>query len=53
VGEVSESVQVQAAAPIIQTEEASVGHLVEQKRVIELPLNGRKFEQLQMLSPGP
>src|SRR5262245_41590068 len=52
VGEVSESVEVQATAPIIQTEEASVGHLVEQKRIVELPLNGRKFEQLQMLSPG-
>ena len=51
-GEVTETVEVAATAPIIQTEEASVGHLVEQKRIVELPLNGRKFEQLQMLSPG-
>lgn len=52
VGEVTETVEVAASAPIIQTEEASVGHLVEQKRIVELPLNGRKFEQLAMLSPG-
>jgi len=52
VGEVTESVEVEASAPMIQTEEASVGHLVEQKRIVELPLNGRKFEQLQILSPG-
>lgn len=52
IGEVTEIVEVQAGAPTIQTEEASVGHLVEQKRVVELPLNGRKFEQLAMLSPG-
>ncbi len=52
VGQVAETVSVEAAAPTMQTEEASVGHLVEEKRVVELPLNGRKFEQLQILSPG-
>ncbi|MCI0625238.1 MAG: carboxypeptidase-like regulatory domain-containing protein [Acidobacteria bacterium] len=52
VGEVGQSVEVTAAAPIMQTEEPSVGYLVEEKRVLELPLNGRKFEQLQILSPG-
>ncbi len=51
-GQVTETVEVTAAAPTIQTDEASVGHLIEEKRIVELPLNGRKFEQLQILSPG-
>lgn len=51
-GQVTETVEVAAAAPTIQTDEASVGHLIEEKRIVELPLNGRKFEQLQILSPG-
>ena len=51
-GQVTETIEVAAAAPTIQTDEASVGHLVEEKRIVELPLNGRKFEQLQILSPG-
>jgi hypothetical protein len=52
VGQVNEVVEVQAAAPMMQTDEASVNAVVEAKRVVELPLNGRKFEQLQILSPG-
>jgi hypothetical protein len=51
-GQLAETVEVTAAPPVMQTEEASVGHLIEEKRIVELPLNGRKFEQLQMLSPG-
>jgi hypothetical protein len=36
----------------VAAEEASVGHLIEEKRVVDLPLNGRNFGQLQLLSPG-
>jgi len=52
VGEVSETVEVTTAAPMLQTDEATVGHLIEQQRIVDLPLNGRNFQQLQLLTPG-
>src|SRR5215467_2474230 len=52
VGEVSEQVTVTSAAPLLQTEDAQIGALVENKRVEELPLNGRNFTQLALLVPG-
>lgn len=51
-GQVSETVRVEATAPVLQTENAGVGAVIEQKRVTELPLNGRNFQQLQLLTPG-
>ena len=52
VGQVSETVSVEAAAPTLNTENASTGQVIESKRVTELPLNGRDFQQLQLLTPG-
>lgn len=52
VGQVSETVEVAAQAPLLNTENASTGQIIEAKRVTELPLNGRDFQQLQLLSPG-
>ncbi len=51
-GQISESVQVEAAPPLLNTENASTGQVIEAKRVTELPLNGRDFQQLQLLTPG-
>lgn len=51
-GQVTESVSVEATAISLNTENASVGQIIEQKRVTELPLNGRSFQQLQLLTPG-
>lgn len=51
-GQVNESIQVQAAPPLLNTENASTGQVIEAKRVTELPLNGRDFQQLQLLTPG-
>src|SRR5215471_16899607 len=42
-GEVSESVTVASGALLVQTEEASTGALIDEKKVVELPLNGRQF----------
>jgi outer membrane receptor protein involved in Fe transport len=50
-GAVSESVTVTAEAPLIQTT-ATVGDVVENRRVVELPLNNRNFMQLLTLVPG-
>lgn len=52
VGAVNETVNVKAAPPVLNTENASTGQVIETEEVNELPLNGRDFEQLQLLTPG-
>ena len=52
VGEITESVTVSAAQDLIQTTEASQGQVIEQRRVVDLPLNGRDYVQLALLSEG-
>ena len=52
VGQVSETIEVTAAAPLIQSEASSLGTVVSEKLVNQLPLNGRNFIQLAVLSPG-
>src|SRR4029077_5169703 len=51
-GEVNETVEVQASAPLLETNTSSVGQWIETKAVSDLPLNGRNFAQLAILSPG-
>ncbi|HTF27003.1 MAG TPA: carboxypeptidase-like regulatory domain-containing protein [Candidatus Limnocylindria bacterium] len=50
VGSVSETVEVTAAASMIQAENASVSNVVESQRISELPLNGRYVTQLVLIS---
>jgi len=52
VGNVSESVEVSASAAALQTENATVGTVIDSTKVVELPLNGRNFVQLAQLIPG-
>jgi hypothetical protein len=52
VGSATESVQVTAAAPLLQTEASSLGTIETERRISELPLNGRNFIQLAYLGPG-
>ena len=52
VGTVSESITVKGQAPLVNTEEGRVSYLVDEKRVAELPLNGRNAMQLIELQPG-
>ncbi len=51
-GEVSESIEVTADAPLIQASRGTVSYVAEQKRVVTLPLDGRNFVPLMALSPG-
>src|SRR3954447_2960589 len=51
-GQVSESVEVTAQAPLLQSEASNLGTVVSEKLVGQLPLNGRNFIQLAVLSPG-
>jgi Carboxypeptidase regulatory-like domain len=52
VGDVSQSIEVAAAAPLLQTENASLSQVVASRPVQELPLNGRNVLNLVSLSPG-
>jgi hypothetical protein len=51
-GGFGETVTVQSEARLINTEEGRISTLVDQKRVAELPLNGRNVFQLMELQPG-
>jgi outer membrane receptor protein involved in Fe transport len=50
VGGVSESVTVQAAAPLVRTRESELSSILEAKQVDELPTNGRNFLSLLQTS---
>jgi hypothetical protein len=52
VGELAESMVVSAVAPLIVTENATVGTVIENRRIVELPLNGRNYLSLVALSPN-
>jgi hypothetical protein len=52
VGDVSESISVDASAATLQTDNAVVGTVIDSAKVVQLPLNGRNFVQLAQLIPG-
>src|SRR5580704_3157607 len=52
VGQISEEMLVTGAEPLLETETSELGQVVDQKRVSNLPLNGRNFAQLALLSTG-
>jgi len=52
VGTASETIEVSGAAPLLQTETSSLGTIETEKRITDLPLNGRNFIQLAYLGPG-
>lgn len=49
---VAEKVEVTSATPLLQTESAALGRVVDGTAVKELPLSSRNFTQLLALSPG-
>jgi len=52
VGEVTQEVEVTAAAPLLQSESSAVGTIIGRREVSELPLNGRSVFQLAPLTAG-
>jgi hypothetical protein len=52
VGEMTESLEVIADAPLIQVDNSALGQVIDTRRVAELPLNGREFLSLATLTPG-
>lgn len=51
-GQVSESVEVVASAPLVNATTTDLGVVISQSKVDALPLNGRNFQQLVGLQPG-
>lgn len=52
VGEISEQITVAEQAPLIESTNATLSGLVDEKKIRDLPLNGRDFFQLTYLQPG-
>src|SRR5256885_49397 len=52
IGDVTETVRVKADAVALQTDNATVGAVIDGAKIVDLPLNGRNFVQLAQLIPG-
>ncbi len=52
VGATTQEVTVTGAAPLVETSNATMGVVVDQQSIVDLPLNGRNFAQLGTLIPG-
>lgn len=52
VGQVSETVSVSDTSAQLETETSELGQVIDSRRIANLPLNGRNFAQLALLTPG-
>jgi hypothetical protein len=52
VGDVSETINVTAETPLLQTAEASLGQVVDERRILELPLFSGNAMEFTLLAPG-
>ncbi len=52
VGQVNEKLTVTGSLPLLDAASSSIGQVIETKAIEDLPLNGRNFVQLAILSPG-
>jgi Carboxypeptidase regulatory-like domain len=52
IGDVAETINVEAFAAVLQTDNATVGAVIDGSKIVDLPLNGRNFVQLAQLIPG-
>jgi len=51
-GALSTDLVVTAKAPLLNTESATLSHIVTNEQIVDLPLNGRSFHELAKLTPG-
>src|SRR5207247_7029121 len=52
VGEVTQTVEVSSAAPILQTESTATGDAINSAKLTSVPLNGRNFVTFTLMIPG-
>src|SRR5262245_23491766 len=51
-GQLSEEVKVTGTAELLQTQTANMGHAVDERQLKDLPLLGRRYSELALLTPG-
>ncbi|MBM3793491.1 MAG: carboxypeptidase regulatory-like domain-containing protein [Acidobacteria bacterium] len=52
VGTVNEVVEVESELPVLEAETSSLGQVIENTPITQMPLNGRNYQRLAVLSPG-
>jgi hypothetical protein len=52
IGALNETVEATAVAPMLNTEDLTIGTVIENRRIVELPLNGRNFLKMVELTPN-
>src|SRR5579875_1142012 len=52
IGNVSQTVEVNSSAPVLQTESTQVGTLIDSHAIVSMPLSTRNYGQLTLLAPG-
>lgn len=52
IGEVTQTIEVTAEGPLLQSDTTSLGQVIDTRKIVELPLNGRNFIQLVVLATG-
>ncbi len=52
VGNVTESVQVEAVAPLLENDKSALSNVVDSRTIGSMPLNARQFLDLALLTPG-
>lgn len=51
-GAVAEQITVTAETPLLNATDATIGTVVEREKIVQLPLNGRQYTRLILLTPG-
>ena len=51
VGSITDTVTVTESAPLVQSDTATVGAIIDAQKIVELPLNGRRFSSIGLLIP--
>jgi hypothetical protein len=52
VGHATQTIEVSSVTPVLQTQTADVGAVVQQQQINDLPLNGRRYSDLSLLEAG-
>jgi hypothetical protein len=52
IGQLNETIEVNESIPLLESDNAAIGTVVENRRIVELPLNGRNWLQMVALAPN-